>query len=95
MDNSLSKIKQPKPSVDSSQNIQYKLIQGAPVGIVSAPKISKTPLRDWVEIKRQENPHTIYKIYNKDNNLKSIHTTATIGVILCGIASLVNLIKHK
>lgn len=95
MDNTLSKIKQPQPSVNDSEKKEYKIIQGAKVGVVNAPKISKTPLRDMVEIKRQENPYTVYKLKDKNFGLKGIHTTAAIGVILCGIASLVKLIKHK
>ncbi len=93
MDNTLSKIKQPQPSVSSDKK-EYKVIQGAKVGVVEAPKISKTPVRDMVEIKRKERPYTVYKVKNKNYSLKSIHTTAAIGVILCGIASLVKLI-HK
>lgn len=92
MDNSVSKIKQPSPSVSDKK---YKPIKGIDIGVIQAPKTSKTPLRDWVELKRQENPYTVYKIKSKKYDIKDIHLTAGIGVILCGIASLVKLFHKK
>ncbi len=96
----MQKIKQPAPELSSNaseitntQEKKYKIIPAQNTGVIQAPKISSTPIRDMVEIKRNENPHIIYKIHTKKDTLKGIETTAGIGVILCGIASLVKLFK--
>ena len=99
MVNELSKVKQPAPSVSANagtidnQGKKYKLIQSTTNDIVSTPKISNTPITDWVELKRKENPHIIYKITEKRYNITGFQTAAGIGAVACGIASLIKLFK--
>jgi hypothetical protein len=100
MTSELSKIKQPTPSV-STNNIQtteidgkkYKLIPATNSETVKPAYLSKTPLRDWVEINKKENPKVVYKEKPKKYKLPFIHTLASISIIGCGIASVVKLLK--
>ena len=98
METGLQKIKQPEPSVASMQTTQYqgkkyKVIPSAKTGVIQAPKTSSTPLLDWVEIKRKENPRMKYKVTFKNYNLKNIQTKASIAVFTCGLLSLIKLFK--
>ncbi|MBR2069086.1 MAG: hypothetical protein IJ877_04905 [Candidatus Gastranaerophilales bacterium] len=100
MDNMLSKVKQPAPAISGavtettdSQGKKYKIIQGPNVGVVDVPKISKTPITDWIELKREEIPHTVYKLSEKKYSLRGMHTTVGLGVIACGIYSLLKIFK--
>ncbi|MBQ8476353.1 hypothetical protein IJ531_04750 [bacterium] len=96
---SLSKVKQPAPSVagitetTDAEGKKYKVTQGPHVGVIEVPKMSKTPLTDWIELKKEENPYTVYKIHNKEYKISGIHTTVGIGVVVCGIISLFKLFK--
>lgn len=100
MESTFQKIKQPAPEINSntteqvnSQGKKFKIVPALNTGVIQAPKISSTPIRDMVEIKRKENPYKIYKIHTKKNTLEGTETAAGIGVILCSIASLVKLFK--
>ena len=99
MDNSIQKIKQPAPSISSSniqdENKKYKIIRNANIGVIQMPKTSNTPLTDWVEIKRQENPRLKYKVTFKQNKLPKFDTIAGLGVIVCAIVSVIKLFKNK
>lgn len=103
MDNVVSKIKQPEPSVSINnaqtldvQGKKYKVVRNnANVGVLSAPKTSRTPLRDWIELKRKENPYTIYKVQYNKHDIKGIDTIAGIGVVICGVISLLKMLIKK
>ena len=101
MESAISKIKQPEPKISDAkaqtldiEGKKYKVINAnRNIGVVSAPKTSRTPIRDWVEIKRQENPYTIYKI-KTEKPYKDIFSMLTgAAVALCGVVSLFKLIK--
>ena len=103
MESAVSKIKQPEPSV-LTQNSKvtgadaknYKVIQyNNNIGVVNTPKISRTPIRDMLEIKRRENPYTVYKLKFKEYIPEKISSIASAGIILCGIASLLKFIKKS
>ena len=100
MDNSVSKIKQPAPSVSSltaeaidEQGNRYKVIKAQNVGVIKLPKITTTPLTDWVELKKKENPYTIYKPKYKNQSIMGFQTFASLSVIACSILSLIKLFK--
>ena len=99
MDSAISKIKQPEPKIANPQIVEvqdkkYKVIRNnLNIGVVDTPQTSRTPIRDWVELKRQENPYTVYKIKSKNYSMENIHTFASAGIVMCGIASLLSLIK--
>ena len=100
MTTELSKIKQPTPSVSASNTTEidgkkYKIIQAANVGVVSAPKVSTTPLTDWVEFKKEENPHIKYKLKGKKYNHKNLQTLFSLGIISCAVISVIKLIGNK
>ena len=100
MESAINKIKQPAPSVGVSESKtvdgkKCKIIPAAHTGVVSAPKISKTPLTDMIELKKEERPYTVYKIKNKKYRIKGFQTTASLGVVTCAIISLVKLFGKK
>ncbi len=101
-----AKIKQPEPSVGaevkaeetskeetSKPKKKKREIIRPNVGVVDAPKISTTPMRDTITLKKRENPHTVYKKTPKSK--KNFHFQGVMsGVIgVCGVASLISLIK--
>ena len=48
-------LKQPAPNIISNNQQQAKKVPKMPnVGVVSVPKISKTPLEDTITLKKQE-----------------------------------------
>ncbi len=103
MESAISKIKQPEPSVlvnnsqyTDAEGKKYKVINYNPnIGVVNTPQLSRTPLRDWIELKRKENPYTVYKLTPKDNTPNTISSIGAIGIILCGIASAFKLLKKN
>ena len=97
MDNAIQKVRQPAPSIVSSNTNgdekKFKVVQNKNIGVIQVPKTTNTPLLDWIEFKKKENPKTVYKLTAKANGIKGLQITASIGVIFCGIASLVKLFK--
>ena len=109
--NVLDIIKQPAPNLQTPQQKEtkqeisqvqaddkpkYKLIQGPNVGVIELPKITKTPITDTLEIKKQENPYTIYKTTSQNKiKLSSIHTLTTLATVACGFGALFGLFKKK
>lgn len=98
MDNAISKVKQPSPAISNeltgiTQDAKYKIIPTGKIGVLKPSKITTTPIRDMIEIKRKENPYTKYKIHTKETSIKGFNTTASLAVIGCGILSLIKLFK--
>lgn len=100
-------IKQPKPSVGEKApeaNIQAQTktvkkpkreIVRPQVGVVDAPQISTTPMSDTITIKKQENPHTVYKLSSK--NKKPFHFQSAMSSIVagCGILAVISTAVKK
>jgi len=101
METFFSKIKQPAPNIseNTKENIdiqgkKYKIVQNNPhIGVIQVPKTTKTPLRDWIEIKRREQPYTVYKVKTKDYKVNNLQTFTGVSVIVCGVLSLLKLFK--
>ncbi len=110
MDNALSFIKQPEPNVSVSINPSglttasntqtteakkpKRVFNRPKVGVIDVPQISKTPLTDTLEIKKQENPHIKYKMpQSKRRGVFSLKEAASVTIFGCGIISLIKLIK--
>ena len=102
-------IKQPAPNIQNIQVNQqpqtqneiiqdnekkYKIIKNSNVGIINLPNISKTPMRDTIEIKSKENPYTKYNLKEDKKKLFSIHSITFATVIICA-ATLINSLKKK
>ena len=66
---------------------KYKITEARNTGVITVPKITKTPITDTIELKRQENPRTVYKLTEKKHKLFSIHTITSLAAIGCGIAA--------
>lgn len=91
----VSKIKQPEPNIiQEGTNPQKREINAPKVGVVDVPNISTTPMADTLTLKKQENPHIIYKLTN-NNIFKGLkfHNILSIGIGACGIGALVSVIK--
>ena len=91
INNSLN-IKQPAPSVDNT-SVQKRKINRPNVGVVDVPNISSTPLKDTLTIKKQENPKIIPVQKPKKSSYFKFQTVLSAIVTLCGIGSIINLIK--
>ncbi len=59
------------------------------VGVVEVPRISTTPMADTVEIKKQENPYTVYKYIPKPKITGNFQKFASIGTFVLGVGALV------
>ncbi len=109
MDNALNNItnliKQPKPDIkgsdtaaaDSASEVKKpkRQIKRPHVGVLATPNISKTPITDTLELRKQENPHTIYKLTGQKKPKFSYREIVSLSVIGMGIISLLSLIKKK
>ena len=82
--------KQPAPEVisDNSKNKKKKIFNVPKVGVVDVPNISKTPLADTVAIKKQENPHTVYKLTSDKKPKATFDNVSTFGIIGLGFLAL-------
>ena len=100
MNNAFSKIKQPTPNISSatvdaanSEGKKYKVIKPPNVGVIKIPKVSITPVTDWIEINRKEHPYRKYKSISKDKQNINLQNISALTVLICGLASCVKLFK--
>ena len=84
--------KEQKDIIDKPQQRAFNLPK---VGVVGVPVISKTPIQDTIEIKKQENPRTIYKLTPKGNKGFKIQNLFTIGTLICAFMAFLELKKGK
>ena len=91
----LNSIRQPAPDVTSSvQTTTAERKFNVPnVGVVSVPSISKTPILDTLEIKKQENPRTAYKLTSKSNKGFNLQTNLSLAIVGCSIGALLKELK--
>lgn len=107
MENFLNLIMQPKPqilpAVDSSKdenapgsnkNTERKINRPS-VGVIKLEKISNTPISDTLELKRQENPYTKYKLSEEKKGKFSIKEFVSFFIFSFGLVSLSSLFKGK
>ena len=97
METAIQKVKQPAPNVSSSKDNdkKYKIIHNPTIGVIQIPKMTNTPLLDWVEIKKKESPQTKYKLSIQDYKLDKLDIISTISIISCAILSVAKLLKKK
>ena len=102
MDNSLSKIKQPPPSVSSgivektdSNGKKYKVITAPDTGVVTPAKISQTPIRDWVDMKGKMFSDELNKQKKVRRQPFDFQKLATLTVLFSGAVSFIKLLKNK
>ena len=93
METSVNLLKQPAPSVENNSKLQTRKYNRPQVGVVEAPNLSKTPVKDMVDLKKKENPYTIYKIKEKKNKYFNFYGLTSLGVAVLGVLSAVKLIK--
>ena len=96
--NSSNLPKQPAPEVisnDSKQSSLKRIFNIPKVGVVDVPNISKTPIADTITLKKQENPHTVYKLTNDRKPKPTFENISTLGIIGLGLLALLNLFKRK
>lgn len=96
MSMNVNALKQPEPNiVPNNQNSQISKREPVRpnVGVVDVPTISQPTITDVLELKKQENPHTIYKLSEKPKTDLKLHTICSIGVLLGSVLSLVTLFK--
>ena len=92
----LNALKQPEPNIVSNNPSETKRETARPyVGVVDVPNISKTPIADVIELKKQEQPHTVYKLSEKPKGNLKLNTICSVGVILGSLISLISLVKKK
>lgn len=103
----LSLIKQPEPSVLNSSNKtaaetkdkadnekkEKRQIVRPKVGVVNVENISTTPITDTLEIRKQENPFTKYKLSNNNKAKFSYKEIASLIIVAIGIGSIFGLKK--
>ena len=101
----LNSIKQPAPNIVSNstnskqettkeETIKPKRIINRPnVGVVDVPTISKTPISDLLEIKKQENPRTVYRLNDNKEKPLNLYNIASIGIGASALYCLLNLSK--
>lgn len=99
---STNSVKVPEPNISNGSNNtskeEKKNVKKAPsrqyerpnVGVLSVPSISKTPMTDTYQKKKEEMPHTKYKIITDKFNTKNLklNNIVSIGIIAAGIISL-------
>ena len=94
----LNVLKQPAPEIisDESKKDSKKRVFNIPkVGVVDVPNISKTPIADTITLKKQENPHTIYKLTNDRRPKPTFDNMSTLGIIGLGFIAFLSLFKRK
>ena len=100
----LNSIKQPAPNIVSNstnskpettkETIEPKRIIIRPnVGVVDVPTISKTPISDLLEIKKQENPRTVYRLDDNKEKPPNLYNIASIVISASALYGLLNLSK--
>lgn len=93
------KIRQPAPSLpqkSETKEEQAEIVKYRPaanVGVIDPSHITTTPLTDWIENKKEEMPHIIYKLKDKKYSIIKPHTAISVGIVACGIISLFKLFK--
>ena len=100
----LNKIKQPAPNITNAQNNsatsegaqekKYKIVPAQNVGVIKLPKITKTPITDTIEKKREENPYTIYKLPSKIAKVFNFQTILGLATLVTGTAAFFSLKKN-
>lgn len=95
MENGVNLLKQPAPSVNGTtlKTDSARKYNMPKVGVIDAPNLSKTPIRDMVQLKKAENPYTIYKLKPKQNKYFNFYGLTSIGVALCGILTAIKMFK--
>ncbi len=98
---SQNSVKQPLPStMEDNSNVQntsstatetkeQRKYNRPNVGVVEVPTISRTPMADTVQIKKQENPYTVYKYIPKPKITGNFQKYASIGTFVLGIGALI------
>ena len=61
------------------------------VGVVDAPNISRTPIADFLQLKKDENPKTAYKLTTK-NKVKGVNLSNILSVAI-GVCSIISFTK--
>ena len=90
----INSIRQPAPNVaQATSEVQQRQFNLPKVGVVSVPKISKTPLADTLALKKQENPRTAYKL-TIENNKKGLNFQNAISLLIAG-CSIIALFSFK
>ena len=85
----INSIRQPAPNVaQATSEVQQRQFNLPKVGVVSVPKISKTPLADTLALKKQENPRTAYKLTPKSNKGLNFQNVISLLVAGCSIVAL-------
>ncbi|MBQ2983632.1 MAG: hypothetical protein IJD57_02425 [Candidatus Gastranaerophilales bacterium] len=94
MEPSLNVLKQPEPNIVSNNATTTKRETLRPnVGVVDVPAISSPTTTDILELKRQENPHTVYKLSEKPKTDLKFQGFCSIGIALGSLISLISLFK--
>ncbi len=94
MEPSLNVLKQPEPNIVSNNATTPKRETLRPnVGVVDVPTISSPTTTDILELKRQENPHTVYKLSEKPKTDLKFQGICSIGIALGSLISLISLFK--
>ncbi len=88
-------LKQPEPNIVSNNyNSAPKRETLRPkVGVVDVPALAKTSISDVLELKKQENPHTVYKLSEKPKTDLKFQGICSIGIALGSLISLISLFK--
>lgn len=84
----LNSIRQPAPSVATSNDTTQRKFNLPTVGVVNVPSISKTPLGDTLALKKQENPRTAYKLTPKSNKGLNFQNVTSLLIAGCSIVAL-------
>lgn len=82
-------------SVEVAEKKPQRVFNIPKVGVVDVPVISKTPLPDTIEIKKQDNPKMAYKLAPKSNKGFNMQNASSIGIFACSILALISLLAKK
>ena len=84
----LNSIRQPAPSVATSNDTTQRKFNLPTVGVVNVPSISKTPLGDTLALKKQENPRTAYKLTPEKKKGSNFQNVISLLIAGCSIVAL-------
>lgn len=89
MENSINSINQTAPAAQKPK----RTINRPHVGVVDVPNLSRTPIKDELVRKAQENPREIFNF--KTGKKKNLNFQAALSGIIggCGLLSILNFIK--
>lgn len=89
----LNSIRQPAPSIQSSNKVSERVFNKPYTGVIVPPNISRTPISDTLEIKKQENPKMAYKLTPKSKKGFKLQNLFSLGIAGCSIGALFQLLK--